>query len=146
MCDCTHVQYHTLLQMAFVVLYQWSLQSFCKTLLKFHILVTRWYLSYLLWQPLGKLTNYVTKEEWPQYKEQLTHFFQENVIEDTGNKELCLFYCLLLALWQTNCSEIYWHQQSLVKNLWRIGCNIINTLQSTNFQKNSAIQVSQSFP
>ena len=32
----------------------------------------------------------VSKEEWPQYKEWLTHFFQANDIDDTGNKRAAL--------------------------------------------------------
>ena len=32
----------------------------------------------------------LSKEEWPQYEEQLTHFFEANNIDDAGKKRAVL--------------------------------------------------------
>ena len=40
---------------------------------------------------LGKVDEFdVSKEEWPQYEERLTHFFQANDIDDAGKKRAVL--------------------------------------------------------
>ena len=40
---------------------------------------------------LGKVDKFdMSKEEWPQYKERLTHFFQANDIDDAGRKRAVL--------------------------------------------------------
>ena len=40
---------------------------------------------------LGKVDEFnASKEEWPQYEERLTHFFQANDIDDAGKKRAVL--------------------------------------------------------
>jgi len=70
--------------------------------------VTRWILS--LWQPLEKLTNLTqvndkfdpSKEEWSQYVERLTHFFQANCdVTDfmhTQSYHACIVNCIAHAI------------------------------------------------
>ena len=42
---------------------------------------------------LGKVDEFdANKEEWPHYKEQLTHFFQANNIDDAGKKKAVLLH------------------------------------------------------
>ena len=123
-CDCTHVQYSV------CFCYKWHLWCYisnpliiCKSLLRYHIFGDE-VESFLLWQPLGKLMNLTwAKRNGHSTKNGWHIFFQANDIDDAGKKKLC--YCLLLALWHTNCLEIYWLWW---ENLWRIGRDIVSTL------------------